>query len=438
LFSDRTGFRTIAASMYYADVHPPGYFLILHAWSGVFGSSLISLRYFSVLCFVITLIIISRLARLIFPTPGNLSLFIPSFSFILLHNSAIARAYSFTTLLLVVLAYQSVMFCNLSARKPNLQFLTICSFCFLFGIAVCSHYFALPHALVCLAFITWCMWKKSPATCLLVTGVSGLMSSPLLLYFLQHYDKLKGQYFGFDSIFSHSIGVFKTLSLQIFGKGLVSVLPIFSLLLLFVLGAILYYGLDLLRSREQIAQRAFALCFGLTSAASMVLLGLIFDKNLLQVRFFSFSTPIFGVIAGYGFNKIPWSSSLLKRIIEGLFCILLLCAAFMTVMGAIEADQKRQEIISEKAIIIAPEQRGRGILSMIAYSGHPQSLVVGAIGAFEPGGLHDQLDQFARVIVFGRGLEDTTLYKRVEASLQAKGEWSRREGGAIQEFVKEN
>ncbi len=100
------------------DVHPPFYYLILSIWQSVFGSSVISLRGFSVACGVAVVILIYLLMRRLFSEKiAKLSTVFAAFGPFLIRYSDEARMYALATLLAVLATYLLVVALSTTARK---------------------------------------------------------------------------------------------------------------------------------------------------------------------------------------------------------------------------------------------------------------------------------------------------------------------------------
>lgn len=91
------------------DVHPPLYYLVLHAWQSIFGYNIISIRGFSVVCGIATVVIVYFLMRKLFnePTARLAGLFTALGPFLVRYSDE-ARMYAFVALLVTAATYALV------------------------------------------------------------------------------------------------------------------------------------------------------------------------------------------------------------------------------------------------------------------------------------------------------------------------------------------
>ena len=88
------------------DVHPPLYYLILSIWQGVFGASVISLRGFSVVCGVLTVVLLYLLMRKLFNEKiAKVAAIFAAIGPFLVRYSDEARMYALAALLAVAATY---------------------------------------------------------------------------------------------------------------------------------------------------------------------------------------------------------------------------------------------------------------------------------------------------------------------------------------------
>lgn len=88
------------------DVHPPFYYLLLHYWQAFFGSSVVSLRGFSVACGIAVVVLMYFLLRRLFPVNiARLGALFVAIGPFLVRYSQEARMYSLATLIVVGATY---------------------------------------------------------------------------------------------------------------------------------------------------------------------------------------------------------------------------------------------------------------------------------------------------------------------------------------------
>lgn len=98
------------------DVHPPLYYLILHWWQDFFGSSLVSLRSFSMVCGLLIVIFTYLLMRKLFSERvARFAGLLTAIGPFLIRYSQEARMYSFAALIAIVATYVFVI--ALSKKK---------------------------------------------------------------------------------------------------------------------------------------------------------------------------------------------------------------------------------------------------------------------------------------------------------------------------------
>lgn len=164
------------------DIHPPGYYLLLHLWRGLTGESEFSLRALSALCGILTVAFTYGLGRrLLSPSVGLGAAFLAALSPLSVYYSQEARMYA----LLGLLSAASTYFA-LYLLPPVSRFLLPAS-CFLLAAAagLYTHY-AFPFVLAVhnLLFLAW--WgvqgHRQPDRWRLFGGWAGLQGAVLLLF----------------------------------------------------------------------------------------------------------------------------------------------------------------------------------------------------------------------------------------------------------------
>lgn len=100
------------------DVHPPLYYLLLHYWQALFGSSIVSLRGFSVICGVAVVVLMYFLLRRLFSENiARLGTLFVALGPFLVRYSQEARMYSLATLIAVGATYVFVRALSNNRRK---------------------------------------------------------------------------------------------------------------------------------------------------------------------------------------------------------------------------------------------------------------------------------------------------------------------------------
>ena len=99
-FIGKAGFANIARNLRRGDVHPPFYFWLAKLWRTAFGPSLLALRLLSVLCALIALLLLARIAvALGIDPPSALLLTLGCYGFA--YSSIVARDFALTTALIL-------------------------------------------------------------------------------------------------------------------------------------------------------------------------------------------------------------------------------------------------------------------------------------------------------------------------------------------------
>lgn len=103
------------------DVHPPFYYVVLHFWQNMFGSSVISLRGFSVVCGIATVVFLYMLLRkLTSEKVAKLGTFFAAIGPFLVRYSDEMRMYSLAALLAVIATYLLVTALQSRDRRQRL------------------------------------------------------------------------------------------------------------------------------------------------------------------------------------------------------------------------------------------------------------------------------------------------------------------------------
>lgn len=143
------------------DVHPPFYYLALSGWQAIFGSSLVSLRGFSVVVGVLTVILLYFLLRKLFSQkPAVLGSLFAAIGPFLVRYSDEVRMYSLAALLAVASTYLLALALN---KKTKHQLLLWAVYGLTIAAGIYTQYFFIflvpAHLLYMLYRNSW-NWKK--------------------------------------------------------------------------------------------------------------------------------------------------------------------------------------------------------------------------------------------------------------------------------------
>ena len=135
------------------DVHPPLYYLALHAWQGMFGYNIFSIRGFSVVCGIATVIVVYLLMRKLFSeSTARLAGFLVAIGPFFVRYSDEARMYAFVALLVTGATYALVT----ALEKKNRHRLTWwIVYALLVTAALYTQYYALFIVPVHLVYSWW-------------------------------------------------------------------------------------------------------------------------------------------------------------------------------------------------------------------------------------------------------------------------------------------
>ena len=159
------------------DVHPPGYYLFFYYWNQLFGNSLFSLRFFSVLAGLLILILLWWLVKRIFSN-RKLALataLVAAVSPFLVLYSQEGRMYALG--LFFLLAATLSLWYAVREKK------VLCWFFFILfsGLACYAHYYLLFSILALFLFIGYLAWSRREERPYLIK--SGLLSAVALFLF---------------------------------------------------------------------------------------------------------------------------------------------------------------------------------------------------------------------------------------------------------------
>ncbi len=282
-FTGAASLAHIATALRNDDVHPPLYFWLAKYWRAAFGPSLLALRLLSVLCAIIALALLARIATAIgIDPPSAVILTLGCYGFA--YSSIVARDFSLTTLLILtgLLA--------LLATKPTRR--TDMLGGGLLGAACCTNDLAIFTAIA-----LW-LWLAAHAQrrLLPVTGGAALFIPLWAWFFLAQRNSRQGQFHHFRarSALAHLVrdqaaamlgGLPKYVPSPLSGAIAVGL----GLFLLLLLVLIIRIRLDTER-KTLLAVGALAPPIGLLS------LGLAFHTMPFEIRYLWLGLPFIGLL----------------------------------------------------------------------------------------------------------------------------------------------
>lgn len=293
-FVGRPSFAQISQALARTDIHPPVYYWLLSLWRRTVGFSLEAARLFSLLCVTGSVLLLYALLVLgDHPAP-----FFPALLFATASGSVYmgheARAYALATLFLLA----SAVFAYLAATTPHPQPRQAAfSLCFALcgGLAFQTNYLTLfPIGAITLWFI-FNTWHKARWQAVIFPLLMALIS-------LAWFETLR-----------HQLGARPTQNVGFLGfaaewqKFLAQNRFIFwstfhPLEVWLYVGLLASLSLGLWWYRHTLNKKLFVLLVGMALAPSLgvVLLDAIFDKNLVQARYWLFALPGLSVLLSYG------------------------------------------------------------------------------------------------------------------------------------------
>lgn len=143
-----------------SDVHPPLYYLVLKAWSVVFGSSDIALRSFSVLMTTAALGVCWLLLRRMFkPRIAILSLVLAVFNPFVIRYAQEARMYAMASLAIASSVWLLVKICSLPKKDRSIKWWLL----YVISVAAMAyiHYFAVLAVIPQILYLAWTEASKS-------------------------------------------------------------------------------------------------------------------------------------------------------------------------------------------------------------------------------------------------------------------------------------
>lgn len=189
-------YSDIADTLYTRDTHPPAYFQAVWAWSQVFGTSLLGIRSFSVLCFTLAVGLVYLQARRLAGPAALIALALLLASPGAAYSAINARGYGMALLLVAVVLVGTMR----AIETPRARVWPILAGGAA-GLAAMTHYFAIIVLLpIGITVIVWCIRRRSWATLawMLVAAAPGLCTAALV-WLPQQMDARPNQMHGFSS-----------------------------------------------------------------------------------------------------------------------------------------------------------------------------------------------------------------------------------------------
>jgi len=328
-YNSRRTLKDTVESILKTDTHPPFYFLIMHIWIKYFGSSLFSIRFFSVLCGVLSVIFVFLFMSLLFDKKTAIfsALFI-AFSPFAVFYSQEGRNYS---LVLVLLFLSSYFMLRYQKSKEN---------SFPYGFIISSaaglytHYF---YILILLAQVAYFIFfsdsvkEKKDKFCLAFLAI-------LFLYLPWIFTLLKyGYNFGLIALLALVTENNLITILQVIASKLaffftaqdskVSICLVLNYVFLVV--CLLLFGNALLQFNKNLIFPVLIILLGLLPFALVDILegGIV----LFQERYYVFAFAGFIPIVGYILAS-SWKSVLYKSLVISFFLVLIM-NSFLLING---------------------------------------------------------------------------------------------------------
>lgn len=367
----------IATVLRQSDIHPPVYYWLLSFWRRWLGSSLETARIFSLLCStgtVLALYLLLQAGKFERPVIPSLIFSISSGAVLAGH---LARSYALASLL----TGMSALFAYLASEANGNRFrLALCAI----AMALCSatafqtNYLTLFPASVILLWFLICLWPVSRlAAVLFPLATVSIWFVEILLFPPQL--GVRPQYS------SGSIGIFPEIA-KIFIMNLLVLWRavndrlglVFIVVLSILIGSSAIY---VWRHWSKINRKLLLLVAGLAfaPAAGILLLDLLFNKNLPSLRYYLLAGPGMAVICTYGITKQHLTRFLLIVLI-GLQLLIINWGREQT-PGWQGSDLRSiagiiKDVSSHPYIVIIGAGYGRGHPASVIYELDPETMII--------------------------------------------------------------
>ena len=408
-FSGHSTMRSIAADLRRTDVHPPLYFWSVAGWRALFGSGLFRTRLFSVLCSLVALAGVARLAGLAgMPPVAAMLLTLGCYGFT--YTGSIARGFALAQLCMVWGTVLIVLAAR--ARETARAHALALAGGLLLGLASFSNYLA---AFGGAAALLWLLLTRTrQVTRWLAAGLGFACILPLdLFFFLAQRTSRVGQFPPF-SLLPSLARLGKYASANVFGG-----LPLYlghvpGLILgtLLVLGLVALVGLIGLRWRGIGAAEGRLLLLLATLATPVGLLGLgfVFNNTPIELRYIAFATPFFAILLAGAFASLPARTGLAGLLV--LLCVQALSLAGLmsrpeTMQPQAQAARAARRLAADgDALVLVPfGNDGVGVLAAFVTES-PDALRIQRVDPGEPAStIRQDAAQAPRVVLVLLGLD---------------------------------
>ena len=381
----------IATDLRKTDIHPPLYYWLLSGWRQMFGVSLEAARFFSLLCSVgsvFALYLLLHHGKVKHPLIISSIYAISTGAVFAGHET---RAYALAGLFIGLAA----LFAYLSTEGQKNRLVFAVGLSIFGGLAFQTNYLALfPVGFVFLWFVV-VQWRQSKW----VAMIAPLVGIGIWLIgvdsFLPQLSARKGQEAGFPGL---SAELSKLLDMNLNIAWNVVNLQ-WALLFVFLLGVSFF---QIYRHWSQINQKLMLLIAGLgfSPSVGLIILDVLFDKNLSQGRYLIFAGPGLITMLVYGVSRRAFLRYLLILVV-GLQ------------LTAINWGQEQSEGW--------PGTNLRSAAATVAQSSSSHVVIVGAgYGRGFPGSVIYELSDETMVVVVGKGSD---LERVTEAVLHYNEVW---------------
>ncbi|GAA5265359.1 hypothetical protein ACOSOMT5_P1784 [Acidiphilium sp. MT5] len=338
-FTGTASFARIATALRRDDVHPPLYFWLAKFWRAAFGPSLRALRLLSVLCAIIALALLARIAAALgIDPPTALILTLGCYGFA--YSSIVARDFSLATLFILA----GLLALLRSKPTPRSDFLAGA----LLGAACCTNDLALFTALA-----IW-LWLAAHARGRLapITGGAALFVPLWAWFFLAQRNSRQGQFHHFHA--SRALAALaRDQAAAVLGGLPEYIAPPWSGPLAVALAVFLLLLL-LLTLRTRLDQPVKSLLYVgvLAPPLGLLILGLVFDTMPFEIRYVWLGLPFIGLLLAASLAPHPRLRAALIAL--NLAALLGLAIAPQTMQPGMRLAQQSAHVAGAQGLIIIP------------------------------------------------------------------------------------
>jgi len=383
-FHEDASLSDIAAQLRRADVHPPLYYWTLSFWRQVFGRSLEAARALSLVCSLASVVLLYWLCV----AGGVRYPLIPSLTFALASSTADqaqqARAYSMAIMLVWGAALVAVLLWKHPPKRPRNRFFCFTAFGLLSAASFLTNYLAAIPAGAIILWLAVVMKRGRTAFLMIVAGVACVTVLPWAPALADHIRARPDQFAGFPGFV---VGV--AFQINIYAHMLLNPAQIGQAgSLAFVIGiaaAACLGAVALLRTESVEEPRFLTLLWALALApvAAILALNILFDKHLIQARYFVYALPAFAVLLTYKLGQFRQPiQSLAFVAATALWISQLICAnrGYETTAGVRTAHYRSlaktvESVGTDSAVLVAGIEYGVAVPGSLVYE-LPASLSV--------------------------------------------------------------